>query len=174
MGAEVLLRAAEHQGEKLYKVSLDTEVNKQADDLNQGDKQRILDAKTTHGLRRSLSWPDLTITPTLREGPSIPIRSPDGGVIGYLGWKTPQLANEALSLRRVVIGVAFLMTSLTTLGLHWKMRQAVRQMVGAEQAALRLAESDALTGIGNRRHFVAAGEGGGAGRRAAGPRAPPG
>lgn len=118
----------------------------------------ILDAKTTHRLRRSLSWPDLTITPTLREGPSIPIRSPDGGVIGYLGWKTPQLANEALSLRRVVIGVAFLMTSLTTLGLHWKMRQAVRQMVGAEQAALRLAESDALTGIGNRRHFVAAGE----------------
>lgn len=118
----------------------------------------VMDAKASEVLRRSLSWPDLTITSGLRDGPALPIRSPDDRVIGYLGWKMPQLANEALSLRRVVIGIAFLMTSLATLGLHWKMRQAVRRMVGAEQAALRLAESDPLTGIGNRRHFTAAGE----------------
>lgn len=118
----------------------------------------ILDAKAADKLRSSLSWPDLSIAPDLPDGPSLAIRSPDGRVIGYLGWKTPKLANEALSLRRVVIGIAFLMTSLATLGLHWKMRQAVRRMVGAEQAALKLAESDALTDIGNRRHFTAAGE----------------
>lgn len=118
-----------------------------------------LDNHALEHVRESLAWPDLSIT-GVRPGdkPSLPILSPAGATVGHMAWNQPALADRALKSRWQVIATAFLMTSLATIGLHWKLRRAVGRLCSAEHEARRLADSDPLTGVCNRRRFSSDGE----------------
>ncbi len=99
----------------------------------------------------STGWSDLAVRRDAGEGPSLAIPAADGTNAAHLVWRAPTPGYVALRESAPLIGGALAIIGVSFFGLFARLRAATNRMMLAQAEAERLAHTDALTGLDNRR-----------------------
>ncbi len=111
----------------------------------------VFDAEAQARLQDVMTWQDLVLASGESQEGHFPIRGYDGTIVGHASWAPPDLAMQTLRAQAPFFGLGLFLIGAATLGLFGRLRRRSRHLMLAEAAANRLARTDALTGLPNRR-----------------------
>lgn len=111
----------------------------------------VFDTEALAGLRRVMSWDTLDVAQGAPAAAHLAITGVDGAPVGHVAWTPPDLAAEALRQKAPTFGLGLVLIGGATLGLFGRLRRRTRHLMIAEAASRKLARTDPLTGMPNRR-----------------------
>jgi diguanylate cyclase (GGDEF)-like protein len=101
------------------------------------------------------NWHDLRIAAEGPEGASLPIRDAAGQELAWLVWDNPTPGYAAVSGSAPFVLAGLFASAVSVAGLFHRVRRTTDTLLAATREAQRLASTDALTGVANRRALSA-------------------